>query len=181
MPKKLKKILFSAVLLLASGFVTQILAQNKTITGTVTSSENKQPVEGAIISVKGTKNATTTDAQGNYKINVDSKATTLVFSNASFITYEINIGNQTTINAELIAEIKALDDVVVVGYSSVRRKDLTGSVSSINSKQLKDFPLSSAAEALQGRLAGVQVTSIRRIAWCRCNSEGKGRWLYNSG
>jgi TonB-linked SusC/RagA family outer membrane protein len=159
MPKQLKKILFSAALLLATGFISQLIAQSKTITGTVTSSENKQPVEGAIVSVKGTKNAVTTDAQGTYKINVDSKATTLVFSNASFISYEINISGRTVIDAELITEIKALDDVVVVGYSSIKRKDLTGSVSSINSKQLKDFPLSSAAEALQGKLAGVQITS----------------------
>ncbi|MGB3007900.1 MAG: SusC/RagA family TonB-linked outer membrane protein, partial [Chitinophagaceae bacterium] len=131
----------------------------KQITGTVTSSENKQPVPSATVTVKGTKNATTTDAQGNYKINVDSKATTLVFSSASFMAYETAINGRTVIDAELIAEVRALEDVVVVGYSTVRRKDLTGSVSSVNSKQIKDFPLSSAAEALQGKLAGVQLTS----------------------
>jgi TonB-dependent starch-binding outer membrane protein SusC len=157
MIKRFKKTLLCLLLLV--GFSPALLAQGRAITGTVTSSENKQPVAGVTVSVKGTKNATVTDASGNYKLTVDSKATTLVFSSASFISYEIRIGSQTTIDAELIAEVRALDDVVVVGYSTVKRKDLTGSVSSVNSKQLKDFPLSSAAEALQGKLAGVQLIS----------------------
>lgn len=147
------------LLLTALSPLNAIFAQGRQITGTVTSSENKQPVASATVSVKGTRNAVTTDAQGNYKIMVDSKATTLVFSSASFISFETGINGRAVIDVELVAEVRALDDVVVVGYSTVRRKDLTGSVSSINSKQLKDFPLSSAAEALQGKLAGVQLTS----------------------
>jgi TonB-dependent starch-binding outer membrane protein SusC len=159
MLKQLRKILCTVVLLIALSSFSELIAQTKTITGIVTSSENKQPVASASVTVKGTTNGTTTDADGKYKITVDSKATTLVFSSASFISYEIRINNQTTINTELIAEVKALDDVVVVGYSTVKRKDLTGSVSSVGSKQLRDFPLSSAAEALQGKLAGVQLIS----------------------
>lgn len=147
------------LLLTALAPVNLLLAQGREITGTVTSSENKQGLPGVTVTVKGTKTATTTDAQGNYKLNVDGKATTLVFSSASFISYEAAINGRTVITVELIAEVKALDDVVVVGYSTIKRKDLTGSVSSVNSKQLKDFPLSSAAEALQGKLAGVQLTS----------------------
>jgi TonB-linked SusC/RagA family outer membrane protein len=134
-------------------------AQDRQITGTVTATENKQPLPGATVAVKGTKIATTTDAQGKYRITVPSGATTLVFSSASHVTYEIPINGRSVIDADLIAEVKALDDVVVVGYSTVKRKDLTGSVSSVSAKQLKDFPLSSAAEALQGKLAGVQVIS----------------------
>ncbi|MGQ0738048.1 MAG: SusC/RagA family TonB-linked outer membrane protein [Bacteroidota bacterium] len=138
---------------------SQLMAQGRVITGTVTSSENKQGVAGVTVTVKGAKTATTTDAQGNYRLTVDSKATTLVFSSASFITYEAAINGRTDVDAELILQVVALDDVVVVGYSTIKRKDLTGSVSSISSKQLKDFPLSSAAEALQGKLAGVQLIS----------------------
>jgi TonB-linked SusC/RagA family outer membrane protein len=137
----------------------QVIAQGKQITGTVTSSENKQPVAGVTVTVKGTKVATTTDEQGNYKITVDNKATALVFTSASFTPYEAGINGRTSINVEIIPEVRAMDDVVVVGYSTIKRKDLTGSVSSIGSKQLKDFPLSNAAEALQGKLAGVQLTS----------------------
>ncbi|MEO7925084.1 MAG: TonB-dependent receptor [Chitinophagaceae bacterium] len=138
---------------------SQLFAQGKQITGTVTSSESKQGAAGVSVTVKGTRTATSTDAQGNYRLTVDSKATTLVYSSASFISYETAINGRTVIDVELIAEIKAIDEVVVVGYSTIKRKDLTGSVSSVTSKQLKDIPLSSAAEALQGKLAGVQVTA----------------------
>ncbi len=147
------------MLLLACCSQQQLFAQGRQITGTVTSSENKQGAPSVTVSVKGTKTVTLTDVQGNYKINVDNKATTLVFSSASFISYEAVISNRAVIDVELIAEVKALDDVVVIGYSTIKRKDLTGSVSSLSSKQLKDFPLSSAADALQGKLAGVQLIS----------------------
>jgi len=139
--------------------LNQLFAQGKQITGTVTSAENKQAVASVTVTVKGTRTATKTDDQGNYKITVDGKATRLVFSSASFITFETAINDRSVIDVELTPEVRALDDVVVVGYSTIKRKDLTGSVSSVNSKQLKDFPLSSAAEALQGKLAGVQLTS----------------------
>jgi TonB-dependent starch-binding outer membrane protein SusC len=159
MIRMLKMVGLCLLLLTALSPLNQTFAQGRQITGTVTSSENKQPLGSVTVSVKGSKNATTTDAQGNYKITVDSKATTLVFSSTSYVTYETGINGRSSINVDLIAEVKALDDVVVVGYSTIKRKDLTGSVSSVNSKQLKDFPLSSAAEALQGKLAGVQLTS----------------------
>ncbi len=159
MNKKLKKAGSLLLLLFALIPLQGLFAQTRQITGTVISAENKLPVTGVTVSVKGTKTATTTDAQGNYRISVDSKASVLVFTSASFIPYETAIDGRTSINAEITPEVKALDDVVVVGYSTVKRKDLTGSVSSVNSKQIKDFPLSSAAEALQGKLAGVQLTS----------------------
>jgi TonB-linked SusC/RagA family outer membrane protein len=132
-----------------------LFAQNKQITGTVTSSDGNQPVAGVTVTVKGSKNSVATDAQGIYRITVDGKATTLVFSSASYINYEASINGSSVIDVALLPDVKTGEDIVVVGYSSVRRKDLTGSVSSISSKQLKDIPLSSAAEALQGKLAGV--------------------------
>ena len=159
MIKKLKTIGICLFLLTAFTPLNEIFAQGKQVTGTVTSSENKQPAAGVTVSVKGAKTSTTTDAQGNYKITIDSKATTLVFTSASFINFETAINGRSVIDVELIADVKVIDDVVVVGYSTIKRKDLTGSVSSVNSKQLKDFPLSSAAEALQGKLAGVQLSS----------------------
>jgi len=137
----------------------QLFAQGKQITGKVTSSENKQPVQGASVMVKGTTNGTITDAQGNYRLTVDNNATTLVFSSTSFASYEIAIGTNTTIDVSLIPEVRALEDVVVIGYQSVRRKDLLASVSSIGAKDLKETPLNSAAEALNGRLAGVTATT----------------------
>lgn len=147
------------MLVLSFLFPATLFAQGKQITGTVTSSENNQGMAGVTVSVKGSKTSATTDAQGNYKITVDNKATTLIFSSATFISFETAINGRTVIDVALTPDVKMIDDVVVVGYSTIKRKDLTGSVSSINSKQLKDFPLSSAAEALQGKLAGVQAIS----------------------
>ncbi len=139
--------------------MTEIFAQGRLITGTVTSSENKQPAQGVSVTVKGTRTGTVTDAQGNYRLTVDNNATTLVFSSTSFATYEAAIGTNTMINAELTPDVKAIEDVVVIGYQSVRRKDLLASVSSIGQKELKDIPINSAAEALNGRLAGVTATT----------------------
>jgi TonB-linked SusC/RagA family outer membrane protein len=147
------------LLLLACLSVNQLYAQNKQITGTVTSSDGNQAVAGVTVSVKNTRNSVVTDVNGQYKITIDNKATALVFSSVSFIEYEAPINGRTVIDVSLLPEVKTGEDVVVVGYSSIKRKDLTGSVSSVSSKQLKDIPLSSAAEALQGKLAGVTVTS----------------------
>jgi len=83
----------------------------------------------------------------------------LVFSSVGFKTQEVNTGTNAEVDVSLVEESTTLNDVVVVGYASVRRRDLTGSVSSVNARQLKDVPLSSAAEAITGRLAGVQVTT----------------------
>lgn len=147
------------LLLLALCSQNQLYAQGKQVTGTVTSSENKQPAAGVTVSVKGTRTAVTTDAQGHFKIIVDNKATTLVFSSASFTTFETDINGRSQIDVELVADVKALGDVVVIGYQTVRRKDLLASVSSIGARDLKDIPINSAAEALNGRLAGVTATT----------------------
>jgi len=135
------------------------MAQGIVITGTVTSSDNKQGVAGVNVSVKGTKTVTTTDAQGKYKINVDNKATILVFSSASFVSVEMIISGRSVIDVVLQPDTRTLTDVVVIGYQSVRRKDLLASVSSVSARDLKDIPINSAAEALNGRLAGVTATT----------------------
>jgi TonB-dependent starch-binding outer membrane protein SusC len=156
---KTLKLLGMCMLLIAWSSQNQLHAQGKQITGTVTSSENNQPAAGVTVAVKGTRFATTTDNQGHYKITVDSKATILVFSSASFVSYEATIGDQSTIDVVLQPDAKAMTDVVVIGYQTVRRKDLLASVSSVSAKDLKDIPINSAAEALNGRLAGVTATT----------------------
>jgi TonB-linked SusC/RagA family outer membrane protein len=159
MTRIFKKMGTGMLLLLACLSFNQLFAQNRQITGTVTSSENKQPLAGATVTVKGTKISVVTNDQGQFTIAVSNKATALVITNTGFIPYEAAISGKSSVDVQLLAEVKALDDVVVVGYTSIKRKDLTGSVSSISSKQLKDIPLSSAAEALQGKLAGVTATA----------------------
>ena len=160
MTRILKTKVVAGILLLVAGLSgNQLFAQSKQIAGTVTSSEGNQPVQGVTVTVRGTKNSVATDANGQYKITVDGKATALVFSSVSFISSEAPINGRTVIDVTLLPQVTTGQDVVVVGYSSIKRKDLTGSVSSISSKQLKDIPLSSAAEALQGKLAGVTATA----------------------
>lgn len=156
---KILKLLGMCMLLVAWSSQNQLHAQGRQITGTVTSSDNKQPAAGITVTIKGTRFATTTDNQGHYKITVDSKATTLVFSGVSFVSYEAAIGDQSTIDVVLQPDAKAMTDVVVIGYQTVRRKDLLASVSSVGAKDLKDIPINSAAEALNGRLAGVTATT----------------------
>lgn len=135
-----------------------LMAQTRPVTGTVVSSENKQPLQGVTVTIKGTKTGTTTDANGNFRINAGENDV-LVFSNVSFTTSEITVGKNSSLNVTLVSDAKAMDDVVVIGYQTVRRKDLLASVSSVSSKDLKDIPINSAAEALNGRLAGVTATS----------------------
>ena len=138
-----------------------MLAQGQSfnITGKVVAAENQVPIAGVSVTVKGMTGGVTTDANGNFKLDAKSGTVTLIFSHTGYVSSEQPVNNQPVINVSLAAASKALDDVVVIGYSSVKRKDLTGSVSSVNAKQLKDYPLASAADAIQGRLAGVQVTS----------------------
>jgi TonB-linked SusC/RagA family outer membrane protein len=158
MTRIFKKSATGLLLLLACFSTIELFAQGRQLTGLVTSSEGNLPVPGVTVTVKGTKNSVATDANGQYKITVDGKATVLVFSSISFTQYETAINGRTSIDVSLTPEVKTGEDVVVVGYQTMKRKDLTGSVSSVSAKQLKDIPINSAAQALAGRLAGVQVT-----------------------
>src|SRR5687767_13945716 len=153
----MKKIIPLIALLFVIPFVVQ--AQNRTIKGTV-SDEKGVPVGSASVIVKGSTTGTQTDLAGNFSLTVSSTGkVTLVISSKGFKSRETAVDGSGPVSIQLETESTALEDVVVVGYQTQRRRDLTSSVSSINSKQLKDVPLSSAAEALQGRLAGVQVTA----------------------
>ncbi len=111
------------------------------------------------IVLDGTTKGTLTDLDGNYTLDVPKEGGTLSFSFVGYVTQKVAIGNQSVLDINLVSDAKLLDEVVAIGYESVNKRDVLGSVSSVNSKQLKDIPLSSAAEALAGRLAGVQVTT----------------------
>jgi TonB-dependent starch-binding outer membrane protein SusC len=151
-----KRFLFGMVLLFMQ---TAIWAQNATVKGRVVD-ENGNPVSGVSVFVKGTKTGTVTDAEGNYSLTVkDGTSPVLAFSSKGFSAQELTARSGQPLTVRLEKESANLDDVVVIGYSSVKRKDLTGSVSSVGAKQLRDIPLTNAAEALTGRLAGVQVTT----------------------
>ena len=151
----MKKRLSLWLLLMFSHFL--LFAQNRQVSGIVASADDKQPVAGTTVTVKGTGTSAISDAGGRYTIGVNDDAI-LVFSHSGFISSEISVRGKTVINIELQQQVRSLDDVVVIGYQTIKRKDLTSSVSSVNARDLKDIPINSAAEALTGRLAGVQIT-----------------------
>jgi TonB-linked SusC/RagA family outer membrane protein len=134
------------------------MAQNVTITGTVYDSSG-QTIIGANVHEKGSTNkGTITDMNGNYKLQVSGKLP-LVVSFIGMKTQEVNFKGKTIVDVTLEDDVKKLDEVVVIGYQTVKRRDLTGSVASLTNKQIENIPVSSASEAIQGKLAGVQVTT----------------------
>jgi TonB-linked SusC/RagA family outer membrane protein len=138
---------------------TQIFAQTRIITGSVTAEDQDAPIPGANILIKGSYRGSITDLQGNFSISV-TDTDTLEFS---FIGYEkayIAVGDQTVINVVLKVETTKIDEVVVIGYGTVRKSDLTGSVSSVKAEDLTKIMSANAEQNLQGKVSGVQVTSL---------------------
>jgi TonB-dependent starch-binding outer membrane protein SusC len=136
-------------------------AQERQVTGTVTRDKTGEALAGVTVTVKGTSVATTTDAEGRFRIRIPDGRNNpvLVLSYVGHTSREVAVGSSNEINTSLVeAATASLDDVVVIGYGTAKRRDVTSSVSSVNAKQLRDIPLNSAAQALAGRLAGVQIT-----------------------
>ena len=134
-----------------------IFAQ-RTVTGTVIDTE-KQPVIGANVVVKGTTVGTVTDINGKYTINVPSSTSIIVFSFIGNVTKEVQPGNSAVIDVTMETEATALNEVVVIGYGVVKKRDLTGSVASISGAQIASIPVSNPAQAMVGKLPGVTVVS----------------------
>lgn len=128
------------------------------VTGRVISSEDGSALPGVSVAIKGTTTGAITDAEGRYRITVPNAESILVFSFVGFLTEEITTGNRTTIDVRLAGDLKSLSEVVVVGYGTQKKSDLTGSVSSITAKDIRQVPVASLDQALQGRATGVQVT-----------------------
>ena len=136
---------------------TLAFAQSAGVSGTVTSFAEQKPVPGVTVRVKGGSGGTTTDANGRFSLpNVPSNAV-LLFSAVGFATREKALNGQSTINIALQDNQAGLNEVVVVGYGTQRKTDLTGSVSSLRAEKLQEMPVVSIEQAVQGRLAGVQV------------------------
>lgn len=152
-----RRLVFLCAMLLTMCSALSWAQQQVTIRGTVTDSEN-YPIIGATVIVKGTTVGTATDIDGNYTLAA-TPGQTLVFSYVGMQAQEIQVGNQTTINVRMI-EGQELEEVVVIGYGTVKRSDLTGAVSSVSAKDLQANIAKSAANALQGRVAGVSVTNV---------------------
>lgn len=133
-------------------------AQNQTISGVVTD-EVGLPLPGANVLETGTLNGVTTDFDGKYTLQT-KKDGSITFSYVGYKTVVVNVANQTTINIKLNPDLQQLDDIIIVGYGTVKKKDLTGSVASVNMEKLLEAPVVNFDQALAGRVAGVQVSSI---------------------
>lgn len=135
-----------------------LMAQDRTVTGTVVG-EKGDTVPGTSVLVKGTTIGTTTDVKGEFSVKVPASATTLVFSSVGMMAQEVVIGNRSQLSIVLKDDTKALDEVVVVGYGTQQRKDITGAISSVTAEQIEKVPVTTINQALQGRSPGVQVTN----------------------
>lgn len=131
-------------------------AADKTISGTV-KSETGEGLPGVSVVVKNTTRGTTTDADGKYRLNTPDNATTLVFSFVGYQNQEVVIGSRSSIDVRLVPDDKSLSEVVVVGYGTVKKSDLTGSLTQVKAKELNAYPATNVLQAMQGRAAGVQV------------------------
>lgn len=129
----------------------------RTITGRVSDAETNEPLIGVNILIKGTTSGSVTDFDGNYTITADP-GDILIFSYLSYQTTEFKVQNQAVLNVNLESDAQALDEVVVVGYGTSKRSDVTGSLSSISSEDLREVPVTGLDQAILGRAAGVQVT-----------------------
>ncbi|MET1057713.1 MAG: TonB-dependent receptor [Pedobacter sp.] len=154
----MKKILliFLAVCAFA---LNSVYAQNKKIGGRVTSSDDGLPLPGVSIKVSGEKNGVQTDADGSYTLNVPAGSNTVVFSFIGYLPQTLTIGNANTYNIKLVSDQKTLNDVVVIGYGSTSKRTSTGATSGLKAADIKDRPVTGLDQALQGLVAGVQVTS----------------------
>ena len=137
-------------------FSYPVFSQEKTITGTVYSSDGER-LPGANVIQKGTSNGTLTDAEGNYRLQLIEGADILVFSFIGYVSEEIAVNEQSVIDVRLLSDVMSLSEVVVVGYGTQLKREVTGAVQTVDAQELQDLPVAQVTQKLQGRLAGVQI------------------------
>ena len=148
---------FSTIQPLAPAMPTTVVVDIR-VNGRVTG-ENGQGVPGVNVVIKGTIRGTNTDAEGRYQLAVPDEKTVLVFSFVGYTSQELTVGSRSTVDVQLLPDNKSLNEVVVVGYGTVKKSDLTGAVAKVGEANIKATPIASLDRAMQGRAAGVQVVS----------------------
>ena len=148
-----------AFLLLCLLAISSAMAQNKTITGKVIGADDGLPLPGVSVRVKGGTAGTTSGADGTFSLSVPSDAKVLVFTYISYVAQEISLGASTNLNVRLVSDSQMIAEVVVTGYGVAQKRDLGSASARVTGKQFENLPLQSFDRALQGRAAGVQVTS----------------------
>lgn len=157
---KLLRNVAATLCLLATALLTSLgaYAQDRQVSGKVTDAGDNSAIPGVNVSVKGTTRGVTTGADGTYRISAGDGAT-LVFSYVGYTTQEVPAGNQTTLDVRLAADVTSLEEVVVVGYGTARKKDLTGSVAQVSAKDFNPGINNNPLQAIQGRVAGLVISN----------------------
>ena len=154
--KRLLHAIFMPVFLTLS---LSLLAQDRVVTGKVTDSKDNSPVAGASVQPKGSKTGTSTSADGSFSIAVPAGVKTLVVSSAEFDQQEVDITDKTTVDVSMVAKAAGLTEVVVIGYGTASKRDLTGSIAKVAGKDLADKPNANPLSSIQGKVAGVSVVN----------------------
>ena len=158
---------------------SQVVTQNKTVTGTIVD-ETGEPMIGVSVLVKGTTTGTVTDFDGKFSLSAAPNSI-LVISYIGYQTQEIKVGNQNNLSIALKPDNQVLDEVVVVGYGTVKKRDLTGAVASVKSEDILRMPTSNVVEAIQGQVAGLDITRTNGEAGSGVNMTLRGtRSIYGS-
>ncbi|WP_234733042.1 SusC/RagA family TonB-linked outer membrane protein [Tellurirhabdus bombi] len=155
MKKHYRIVVYWVLIILLPGWA---FAQNRRVTGRVTSDTDGTSLPGVNVVVKGTTNGVSTDADGNYSITLPDDKTILTYSSIGLIPQEITVGTRSVVNVRMKESVSELAQVVVTGYNSTQKKDITGSIAIVTSDKFKDIPVTGFDQALQGQAAGVQVS-----------------------
>jgi len=158
--KRLDNLKIPSLLLGSFLFVFTTAIEAQTISGVVRSATDNQPLNGVTVQLKQSKRVTTTDPGGRYTLSRASLNDSISFSSVGYKSETVAVAGRSKINIEMQSEASSLDQVVVIGYGSVKKIDLTGSVGYVNVKDIAKAPVASFGDALAGRVAGVQVNSI---------------------
>jgi TonB-dependent starch-binding outer membrane protein SusC len=156
------------------------LAQEITITGKVTDNENGWPLPGVNIVIKGTRTGTITDLDGNYSLKADKNAI-LTFSFVGYSTEEVVVKGRTNINIALAAEVSMIDETVVIGYGTVKKNDVTGAISSVQSEDIADLAAANLNQAIQGKVSGVEIINNSGSPGAGITMRVRGMGTLNSG
>lgn len=164
--------IFFGLILTASSINTQ--AQTRTISGTVTSSNH--PLSGVIISQKGSDQVTTTNEKGTYRLEVTAENPILLFRHPEYSEQQLTVNNQSVININLEQKVQGIEEVILnAGYYKVRAKENTGSISKVTSRDIENQPVTNVLSALQGRMAGVNITQFGGAAGGGFDIQIRGR------
>lgn len=175
----MKKILFLFTLLLITG--TLVMAQTVQITGTVTSSEDGIPMPGVSVVAKGTTIGSTTGTDGKYSINVPTSVQSLQFTFIGYTPQEVIIAGKTKIDVAMVTDLVQMEEIVVVGFGTQRKRDIAGAISSVKADAIERAPIASFDKAIQGRASGVQVTSNTGIPGGNVTMRIRGRTSITAG